>query len=60
MPSKTKLINRQQVRKLALSISRQHHFTRAGDSFFVKCEAELKSFVTKYVVGLPSKGKTIQ
>lgn len=60
-PIKTKLINRSQVKKLALDAAskRTHKFTRVGGEFYIKCEANLKEFVRNYVQRLPSKGKTI-
>jgi len=59
--SATKLLNRKHVRQFALMIAqnRFHRFTRVGDEFFVKCEANLKTFIRQHVEHLPSKGKTI-
>ena len=59
--TKVKLINRKQVKLFALSMAetRAHEFTRVGDEFFVKCEANLKEFIRSHVQRLPSKGKTI-
>ena len=59
--TRTKLINRKQVKQWALAAAenRCHRFTRVGDAFFIKCEANLKEFVRSYVSRLPSKGKTI-
>jgi hypothetical protein len=58
---KVKLINRKHVKQFALDMakSRAHKFTRVGGEFFIKCEANLKEFIRRYVQRLPSKGKTI-
>ena len=58
---KVRLINRKHVKQFALDMakSRAHKFTRVGGEFFLKCEANLKTFVRNYVQSLPSKGKTI-
>jgi hypothetical protein len=55
------LLNRKHVRMHALASAKQrtHQFTRVGDEFFIKCEANLKEFIRGYVRSLPSKGKTI-
>ncbi len=55
------LINKKAVKDFALSMAktRSHKFTRVGGGFFVKCEANLKSFIREHVQRLPSKGKTI-
>ncbi len=57
----TKLISRKHVKDFALAMAknRTHQFTRVGGEFFIKVEANLKSFVRHYVRSLPSKGKTI-
>ncbi len=58
---KVRLINRKHVKEFALDMARHraHKFTRVGGDFFLKCEANLKTFVSDYVRRLPSKGKTI-
>ena len=58
---KTKLISRKHVKAFALMIAekRFHRFTRVGGDFYIKCEADLKTFIHSYVQRLPSKGKTI-
>ena len=55
------LINKKAAKDFALSMAktRSHKFTRVGGGFFVKCEANLKSFIREHVQRLPSKGKTI-
>ncbi len=60
-PVKVKLINRRQVKQFALDMakSRAHKFTRVGGEFFLKCEGNLKAFISQYIQRLPSKGKTI-
>ena len=59
--TKVKLISRKHVKLFALSMAqtRAHEFTRVGDLFFIKCEANLKEFIRAHVHRLPSKGKTI-
>ncbi len=56
-----KLISRKHVKAYALAMAEQraHRFTRVGGEFFIKCEAQLKEFIRRYVQQLPSKGKTI-
>ena len=55
------LINRKKVREFALEMAkhRAHKFTRVGNAFLVKCEANLREFIRGQVHRLPSKGKTI-
>ena len=55
------LLNKRQVKAYALETarSRAHRFTRVGSTFYVRCEASLRSFIRGYVQRLPSKGKTI-
>ena len=55
------LINRSKVKEFALEMAkgRAHRFTRVGSGFFVKCEANLRTFIRAQVHSLPSKGKTI-
>ncbi len=59
---KTQLINRSKVKQFALAVAekRTHKFTRVGDQFLVRCEANTREFIRQYVHRLPSKGKTIQ
>ena len=55
------LLNKRQVKDYALSRARlrAHRFTRVGNDFYVKCEANLREFIQGYIHRLPSKGKTI-
>ena len=55
------LINRTKVKAFALEMAkgRSHKFTRVGRDFYIKCEANLKTFIRGHVHSLPSKGKTI-
>ena len=55
------LINRSKVKEFALEMAkgRAHKFSRVGKGFFIKCEANLKTYIRGYVHSLPSKGKTI-
>jgi hypothetical protein len=55
------LINRSKVKEFALEMAkhRAHKFTRVGSGFFIKCEANLRTFIRNQVHSLPSKGKTI-
>jgi hypothetical protein len=55
------LINRSTVKEFALEMAkrRAHKFTRVGRDFFIKCEANLRTFIRNQVHSLPSKGKTI-
>ena len=56
------LINRKAVKQYALETAggRSHQFTRVGSKFFVRCEANLRSFIREEVRRLPSRGKTIE
>lgn len=58
---KPKLISRKHVKSYALAMAepRAHRFTRVGSEFYIKCEAQMKTFIRNYVRSLPSKGKTI-
>jgi len=49
------------VKEFALEMAkgRSHKFTRVGRDFYIKCEANLKTFIRAQVHSLPSKGKTI-
>ena len=55
------LLNKRQVKLYALEAakSRAQKFTRVGSSFFVRCEASLRSFIRSHIQRLPSKGKTL-
>lgn len=55
------LLNKRRVKAFTLEMarSRAHKFTRVGSDFYLKCEANLRSFIRAYVQRLPSKGKTI-
>ena len=55
------LLNKRQVKAYALETAqgRAHRFTRVGSTFYVRCEASLRSFIRGDVQRLPSKGKTI-
>jgi len=56
------LINKKHVKQFALEMAkhRGHKFTRVGNDFLLKCEANLKNYIRDCVHRLPSKGKTIQ
>lgn len=56
------MVNRRKVKEFALEAakSRHHKFTRVGSSFYVICEAALKTFIRNHIQRLPSKGKTIE
>ena len=58
---KTPLLYRSRVRQFTLEIAKKrvHRFTRVGDEFLLKCEANTKEFIRQYVHRHPSKGKTI-
>ena len=58
---KTPLINRAKVKQFALAVAdkRTHLFTRVGEEFLLRCEANMKQFIRQDVGRLPSKGKTI-
>jgi hypothetical protein len=60
--SKTKLINRKQVKEFTLheAENRAHKFTRVSGEFFLTCEAYLKEFIRAHIRRHPSKGKTIR
>jgi hypothetical protein len=55
------LINKKAVKAFALTIAkaRAHKFTRVGNGFCIRCEANLKEFIRHQVQSHPSKGKTI-
>jgi hypothetical protein len=56
------LLNKRKVREYTLEIakSRAHKFTRVGSDFYVKCEANLRTFIHSYLHRLPSVGRTIK
>jgi DNA replication initiation complex subunit (GINS family) len=56
------LLNKRQVRELALTQAKQraHKFTRVGNEFYVRCEANLREFIHNAIHRLPSVGKTIK
>jgi hypothetical protein len=56
------MINRRKVKEFALEMakSRAHKFTRVGGEFYIKCEANLKTFIRGQVQRHPSVGKTIK
>ena len=56
------LINRSKVKEYAMERAklRAHKFTRVGNDFFGKCEANLRAFIQGYIHRHPSKGKTIR
>jgi hypothetical protein len=58
----SRLLNRKQVKAFAMHRAsfRAHKFTRVGDDFYVKCEANLREFIQNYIHRLPSVGKTIK
>jgi hypothetical protein len=55
------LMNRTKVKEFALEMAkhRAHKFTRAGSAFFIKCEANLWTFIRNQIHSLPSKGTTL-
>lgn len=57
----TPLINRSQVRQLALDVAskRAHKFTRVGGAFLDRIEARLRTIVVQEVGMHPSKGQTL-
>lgn len=56
------LLNKRQVREFTLSAAKQraHKFTRVGNDFYVRCEANLREYIRNAVHRLPSVGKTIK
>jgi len=56
------MINRRKVKLFALEMAkgRAHQFTRVGGEFYLKCEANLKTFIRNQVQRHPSIGKTIK
>jgi len=56
-----KLISKKHVKAFALACAEKkaHKLTRVGGEFYLKCEAQMKDFIRRYVNSLPSKGKTI-
>ncbi len=59
------LINRSEVRKLALDLARERWGDypcgqRVGHSFLERIEAGVNNFVRREVRAAPSKGKTLQ
>ena len=60
--TKTPLLNRSKVRQftLAMAEGRAHRFTRVGSEFFVRCEVQLKNFISDQVHRHPSVGKTLK
>lgn len=55
------LINKKHVKAFALACAQNkaHKLTRVGGEFYLKCDAQMKDFIRRYVHSLPSKGKTI-
>ena len=60
--SKTPMLNRSKVRQFALTMAEQraHEFTLVGSEFFVRCEVQLKNFISDQVHRHPTKGRTIK
>ena len=56
------MINRRKVKMFALEMakSRAHNFTRVGNEFIDRCEAQLKNYIRSEVHRHPSVGKTIK
>jgi len=54
------LINKKHVKEFALACASQkaHKLTLVGGEFYLKCEAQMKDFIRRYVHSLPFKGKT--
>jgi len=56
------LLNKRQVREFTLVQAKQraHKFTRVGNEFYVRCEANLREFIRNAIHRLPSVGRTIK
>ena len=57
------LITRSKVKDYALAVSREKRggkFTRVGNDFFVRCEANLRVFIESEVQRHPSVGVTLK
>jgi hypothetical protein len=56
------LLNKRQVREFTLTQAQQraHKFTRVGNDFYVRCEANLREFIRNQIHRHPSVGKTIK
>ena len=56
------MINRRKVKMFALEMAktRAHKFTRVGQEFVDRCEAQLKNYIRDQVHRHPSIGKTIK
>jgi hypothetical protein len=56
------LLNKRHVREFTLTQAQQraHKFTRAGNEFYVRCEANLREFIRNQIHRHPSVGKTIK
>ena len=57
------LINKAQLRKYVLDAAKEHRhhaFTRVSEDFFIKAEAQLRSWATNHVRTQPSVGQTIR
>jgi len=56
------LLNKRQVREFTLFQAKQraHKFTRVGNEFYVRCEANLREFIRNAIHRLPSVGRTIK
>jgi hypothetical protein len=59
---KLRLLNRKAVRQFALDCARTraHRFTRVSEAFLLRCEAQLKVFLTDQVRRHPSVGRTLK
>lgn len=53
-------INRKRTSDIALSVQREHKFTRISKSFLDELEAEHIVNIHRKVKSLPSKGKTMK
>lgn len=59
---RTPLINRAQVRQMALDVAKQSRarpFTRISSHFLEECQVQLAAYVRSRVHSAPSKGTTL-
>ena len=56
------MLNKRKVKMFALEMakSRAHKFTRVGQEFIDRCEAQLKNYIRDQVHRHPSVGKTLK
>jgi len=60
-PRKTRLINREAVRELALELAkkRAHRFSRVSEDTLIQANDAVRRFLVDHVSRFPSKGKTL-